>query len=97
DSICINQKNIEEKNKQIPLMDEIYIWATQVYIRLGHGNAKSDRVVAYLKAASLATNNICLAGIPWISAHTRADSRKAKRKFQRHEASLYFHYIWDKF
>ena len=35
DSVCINQNDNDEKARQIPLMEDIYTWAVEVYIWLG--------------------------------------------------------------
>ncbi|KAH9204993.1 heterokaryon incompatibility, partial [Leptodontidium sp. 2 PMI_412] len=35
DAICINQQDIEEKSKQIQLMEEIYSWSERVIVWLG--------------------------------------------------------------
>ncbi|KAF2660329.1 heterokaryon incompatibility, partial [Lophiostoma macrostomum CBS 122681] len=45
DAICIKQENSEEKQKQIPLMSEIYSRAEYVYIWLGEGTARTDRAM----------------------------------------------------
>ncbi|KAL1633876.1 hypothetical protein SLS58_010932 [Diplodia intermedia] len=52
DSICINQEDQQEKSSQIPLMKEIYTWASPVYVWLGEGNARSDKAVDYLSSVS---------------------------------------------
>lgn len=49
DSICINQKDRQEKEVQIPLMEEIYTWARTVYIWMGPGSEATDRAIARLK------------------------------------------------
>ncbi|KAF4465011.1 HET-domain-containing [Fusarium albosuccineum] len=48
DAICINQKNDEEKNVQIPLMQEIYAWARHVYIWLGPGDGTTKKHFRFL-------------------------------------------------
>lgn len=52
DSICINQEDQQEKGNQIPLMQEIYSWASPVYVWLGEGNARSDKAMDYLSKVS---------------------------------------------
>jgi Heterokaryon incompatibility protein (HET) len=42
DAICINQKDIGEKNVQVPLMGEIYASAACVIVWLGAGDALTD-------------------------------------------------------
>lgn len=57
DSICINQDDQEEKNVQIPLMDQIYTLAHTGYIWLGDGpkNFKTSipRAMGYLAEGGL--------------------------------------------
>lgn len=48
DAICINQSDQAEKSRQIPLMGSIYSVATVVYVWLGPGTDRTDRVMAYL-------------------------------------------------
>ncbi|KAF1842326.1 uncharacterized protein K460DRAFT_420244 [Cucurbitaria berberidis CBS 394.84] len=48
DAICINQENASEKTQQIPLMSDIYMKATLVYVWLGEGSSETDRAMAYL-------------------------------------------------
>ncbi|KAJ4022734.1 hypothetical protein NW766_001781 [Fusarium irregulare] len=52
DAICIDQENIKEKEKQIPLMPDIYKTAYPVYIWLGQGNVLFDQVLKVIKTAS---------------------------------------------
>ncbi|CAN9409200.1 unnamed protein product [Alternaria alternata] len=54
DAICINQeKTSQEKEWQIPLMGDIYTKAQQVYIWLGRGDDRSDRVMRYMSRGGL--------------------------------------------
>lgn len=39
DAVCINQHDIEEKNKQVPEMARIYIQASRVLVWLGEASA----------------------------------------------------------
>ncbi|OTA63590.1 hypothetical protein K449DRAFT_421695 [Hypoxylon sp. EC38] len=48
DAICINQHNNAEKESQIPLMEDIFSWATVVYAWLGPGTDASDRVMNWV-------------------------------------------------
>jgi hypothetical protein len=48
DSICINQENDREKERQISLMQEIYSLADWVCIWLGPGNEVSDKAMDYM-------------------------------------------------
>jgi hypothetical protein len=46
DALCINQSNVEEKEKQISKMDQIYQAAYKVCVWLGPGSDVSDRAMA---------------------------------------------------
>jgi hypothetical protein len=52
DAICINQRDDHEKSWQITLMEEIYSWATPVYVWLGHETERSNRALKWLSRAS---------------------------------------------
>lgn len=52
DSICINQQDNEEKSTQIPLMEQIFTWASPVYVWLGEGNTRSDKAMDILSKAA---------------------------------------------
>lgn len=41
DAICINQKNILERNQQIAIMRQIYLRASRIFIWIGHGDEYS--------------------------------------------------------
>jgi hypothetical protein len=51
DAICINQKDEREKTEQIPLMNEIYSKAQNVYVWLGNGTIESDAAMDSLREA----------------------------------------------
>ncbi|KAJ3544646.1 hypothetical protein NM208_g2941 [Fusarium decemcellulare] len=55
DSICINQKNNQEKNTQIPLMETIYssLGAHMVYVWLGEGTKDTDKAMDYFSRGCL--------------------------------------------
>lgn len=54
DAICIDQEDVrKEKAWQIPLMGDIYTKAAQVYVWLGEGDERSDRVMKYLAKGGL--------------------------------------------
>lgn len=48
DAICIDQTNEKEKQRQIPLMGEIYSLAAPAYMWLGEGDEQSDRAMRLL-------------------------------------------------
>ncbi|KAK4888176.1 hypothetical protein LTR27_012905 [Elasticomyces elasticus] len=58
DSICINQANdaqaLQERGRQVTLMDEIYSKATQVNVHLGPGDKRSDVAIAAVKRLATA-------------------------------------------
>ena len=45
DAICTNQESIEEKNKQIPLMGQIYAQASRVIVWLGGSQDGGDKAL----------------------------------------------------
>ena len=42
DGLCINQSDIAERNSQVALMSDIYLYASRVVIWLGSGDAEAD-------------------------------------------------------
>lgn len=52
DAVCIDQQNDEEKNRQIPLMGEVYSLAQRVYVWLGSGTEESDLAMDWIRFAS---------------------------------------------
>lgn len=48
DAICINQKDIWERNHQVGMMKAIYEHATEVYVWLGLGADDSDHVMKFM-------------------------------------------------
>ena len=48
DAICIDQKDDRDKERQIPLMGDIYSRATTVYIWLGEGSPDTDTAMGYI-------------------------------------------------
>jgi hypothetical protein len=51
DAICINQKDNEEKESQIPLMGDIYSRAGTAYMWLGEGDESTSKALSYLSRA----------------------------------------------
>jgi len=45
DALCINQGDSGEQADQIPLMEEIYLWADPVFVWLGRATESSDRAM----------------------------------------------------
>ncbi|KAK4443393.1 heterokaryon incompatibility protein-domain-containing protein [Podospora aff. communis PSN243] len=83
DSICINQDDDKEKESQIPLMREIYTWATTVYIWLGNGTPASDAAIRMIKWCSL--------GYDGSGAERELNRLKSVDKLFRRE---WFHRSW---
>ncbi|KAK4442288.1 heterokaryon incompatibility protein-domain-containing protein [Podospora aff. communis PSN243] len=73
DSICINQQDEREKTLQIPLMEDIYTWATRVYIWLGDGTPGTDRAMKFLRWGSR-----FLPPIPLSLLATRTDQERRR-------------------
>ncbi|KAH8592030.1 heterokaryon incompatibility protein-domain-containing protein [Bisporella sp. PMI_857] len=48
DQLCIDQDNIEEKNLQVPLMEEIYPAAVKTIVWLGPADQNSDAIMDFL-------------------------------------------------
>ena len=49
DAICINQKDVDEKNRQVSIMQEIYQRAKDVHIWLGDGNEDTGEAFNLIK------------------------------------------------
>ena len=54
DSVCIHQTDAREKIYQLPLMGEIYTWASPAYIWLGPGNEATQDAIESLQRRSKA-------------------------------------------
>ncbi|PMD64882.1 HET-domain-containing protein, partial [Hyaloscypha bicolor E] len=57
DAICINQKDVYERNAQVLRMRRIYQKANQVVIWLGPASNRGDDAVRFLKLVNLTKNN----------------------------------------
>ncbi len=69
DAICINQADDGEQDVQIPLMHEIYTWASTLYVWLGRGTPASDCAIDWLAAAARFVPKH--PGMPWLDDRTR--------------------------
>ncbi|KAK1830485.1 heterokaryon incompatibility protein-domain-containing protein [Podospora conica] len=78
DSICINQRDDDEKTTQIPLMQDIYTKATTVYIWLGVGTESSDRAMSYLETCGIRFQRWPGA---WLAATTEKSRDLERKKF----------------
>ena len=56
DAICINQKDIAEKSRQIPLMEDIYGDADSALVWLGEESLNSTTAMAFIKGCARAWN-----------------------------------------
>lgn len=50
DAICINQKDVEEENVQIPLMHDIFAKGEQTIVWLGESTPETDEVLIFLSS-----------------------------------------------
>ncbi|KAI4862267.1 heterokaryon incompatibility protein-domain-containing protein [Hypoxylon rubiginosum] len=57
DSICINQKDDNERNHQVQMMSRIYTRAEQVCIWLGEGTEESNVAIRFIKQEVMELNN----------------------------------------
>lgn len=48
DSICINQKDVEEKTRQVNMMGEIYSLADTIFLWLGLGSESTDAAMNFI-------------------------------------------------
>lgn len=52
DAVCINQRDIEERNRQVSLMGSIYTIARHTVIYLGESNEKIDELLNYVRSTA---------------------------------------------
>ena len=93
DAICINQKDEEEKNSQIPLIGEIFAWSQHAYIWLGNGSPTSYTAIEYFRAIASNANTIGLAGVSCFSAVDPKERARALRKYKFQTALVYNKYL----
>ncbi|KAM5364985.1 hypothetical protein ACJZ2D_011245 [Fusarium nematophilum] len=72
DAICINQRDDKEKERQIPLMRDVYALAQSAYVWLGEGDSDTDEAMEYL---SIARFQSCLAPDGAILCHYLGSSK----------------------
>ncbi|KAN0095966.1 Heterokaryon incompatibility protein (HET) domain containing protein [Hyaloscypha variabilis] len=53
DALCINQKDLDEKSKQIPMMRDIYSGATMVLVWLGEGSVMNEAALEVIQSLAL--------------------------------------------
>jgi Heterokaryon incompatibility protein (HET) len=69
DAICINQEDIEERNRQVSLMREIYQKAQQLFIWLGPGDSYSTAAVNVMRRFAEAQAELTTIGrLPYVYA-----------------------------
>lgn len=74
DALCINQSthpSNNEKAVQIPLMEEIYMLASCVYVWLGEGDDESDKIMRYIKMRACLFRRLPLGVAAAVSAEER--------------------------
>ncbi|SPQ21408.1 6e4a2e03-3f34-4a88-b893-88585cdd9405 [Thermothielavioides terrestris] len=84
DQICINQNDLREKERQIPLMASIYRHALNTIIWLGEGNAESDAAMDLLRKH----------GDPRKMILTESDPNEFKRVLPPPDDKIWSH-VWD--
>jgi hypothetical protein len=70
DAVCINQKDVEEKNTQIPLMSDIYSTAADVVVWLGPSNPNIKLAVSWAREWK---SSILPASLSWAKVNLAAD------------------------
>lgn len=80
DAICINQKDVQEKNVQVPQMGRLYSTAPAVLVWLGPSNSNIELFVSWMRAHAT-TSPDDAASTYWSTLDTRsADSESARRE-----------------
>lgn len=93
DSICINQNDRQEKEVQIPLMEEIYTWARTVYIWMGPGSDATDRAIARLKF-SQSRGAPTFPGTPWYNGRLEMTIHQEKVSLYCRLPFRYIHFAF---
>ncbi|KAK4241747.1 HET-domain-containing protein [Achaetomium macrosporum] len=70
DSICINQSDVDERNRQVRQMDRVYSSAVQVVVWLGRGDGDTDAAIDFVRGlaeldAETADRIVSNKGLPW--------------------------------
>ncbi|KAE8442962.1 hypothetical protein EG329_002500 [Mollisiaceae sp. DMI_Dod_QoI] len=73
DALCIDQRNVEEKNHQVKLMKDIYIKAFAVIVWLGDAADDSDKAVDFISTSILWALGDEIAWQEWWSRHFEGD------------------------
>ncbi|KAK1752769.1 heterokaryon incompatibility protein-domain-containing protein [Echria macrotheca] len=80
DAICINQRDVAEKNSQVPLMSRIYQNATRVVPWLGPSNPSVDIAISYIEA--FIEKRLTWRSSIWLKLRVAAAvSTKAKKRY----------------
>jgi hypothetical protein len=63
--VCLSSEGdahaLQERGRQVALMDEIYGKATQVNVHLGSGDGKSDEAIRAVKSLAIAFSSVIMA------------------------------------
>lgn len=80
DAICINQKDVQEKNVQVPQMGRLYSTAPAVLVWLGPSNPNIELFISWMRAHATTSPDIA-ASTYWSTLDARsADSESARRE-----------------
>jgi hypothetical protein len=75
DALCIDQRNLTEKNSQIPLMRRIYEGSIQTLVWLGVGTAESCPAMSLTRALTTAWRK-CDGNVPRINSFNSAELKQ---------------------
>jgi hypothetical protein len=104
DAICINQNDVEERNRQVQRMTHIYKHAHRVVVWLGEGSRDSEHALATLEhiARQLeSTKSGCVIAAPdateprmWRNDHPPAFDRQTWQAVQAFVERPWFYRVW---
>lgn len=97
DALCINQEDVEERNKHVLQMSEIYEKARGVRIWLGEAVSVADRIAIELLTDISKVFSELLNKKDWESAHpkfSRLSLRKTMKEFQWNCLSCLLNRTW---
>ena len=83
DAICINQKDNDEKGRQVQSMAKIYAGASCVIVWLGEAAANSDQALEYIRRAASNSTASDRTGPDWIASKWVVSTRALKAASNR--------------